>query len=641
MTLLVPTRYARKFDFQGDCVVFWCYSEDEINEGNSPRIYIKDYDDVGSPSVTLVEDKAVIPAKTWTRVVLPFGKVIAESRSTDDLRCKIQELNSISFMQGLDDGKKHTLYIDDVQIEPAPLDAKVDLSPPEQVSAKGSERHVDLSWRQPLDKNVFTYRIFRSTDGKTFKPVGTQSFDTPRFTDFPNDSSHTLAYRITALDLDGRESKPSAEVTAKLTKLDDNGLLDMVQEGCFRYYWEGGHPNAGLSAEITPGDANLIALGGNGFGVMALLAATERKFVTREQAVERMEKILRFLSAADRFHGVWPHFLDGRTGKTIPYFGRHDNGGDLVETAFMIQGLLAARQYFGEDNEREQRIRETITNLWREVEWDWYRKEKDSDVLYWHWSPTDGFYINHPLIGWNETMIVYILAIASPTHPVPASLYYSGWAGQGELQVKYRQNWSRTTEGNHYANGHSYYGTKLAVGSGNGAELFFTHFSFMGFDPRGMHDRYTNYFENNRNIALISHAYALENPRHFVGYGDNCWGRSAGINSGGGRALPRDDNGTINCMAALSCMPYTPRESMAALKHFYRVLGERAWGVYGFYDGFNETQDWFEANYMALNQAPITAMIENYRSGLIWRNFMANPEIAPALKAIGFEPDKK
>lgn len=640
MTLLVPTRYARKFDFQGDSVVFWCYSEDEINEANSPRVYIQDYDKIGSPAVTLVKDKEVIPAKTWRRIVLPFAKVIAESRSTDDLRCKLRELISISFMQGLDDGKKHTLYIDDVQVQPAPEAEPKELAAPTGISAKGYDRHIDITWSAAPEKDVFTYRIYRSKDGKAFAPVGTQSFDTLRFADFPDDSSDTLYYRVTALTIDGHESKPSANISAKLRKLDDDGLLDMAQEGCFRYYWDAGHSNAGLSAEITPGNANLIAVGGNGFGVMALLAATERKFITRDQAIGRMEKILRFLSTADRFHGAWPHFLDGRTGKVIPYFGRYDNGGDLVETAFMIQGLLAARQYFNRDTPAEQSIRDIITKLWREVEWDWYRKDKDSYVLYWHWSPTDGFYIDHPLIGWNETMIVYLLAIASPTHPVPASLYYSGWAGQSERHVKYRQNWSRTTEGDHFTNGHSYFGIKLDVGSGNGAELFFTQFSFMGFDPRGIHDRYTNYFTNNRNIALISHAYSLENPRHFVGYGDNCWGRSAGINSGGGRALPRDDNGTINCMASLACMPYTPRESMAALKHFYRDLGARAWGPYGFYDGFNETEDWFEANYMALNQAPITVMIENYRSGLIWRNFMANPEIAPALKAIGFAPDE-
>ena len=234
-------------------------------------------------------------------------------------------------------------------------------------------------------------------------------------------------------------------------------------------------------------------------------------------------------------------------------------------------------------------------------------------------------------------MIVYLLAIASPTHAVPASLYHSGWAGQSDLAVSYRRNWGRTTDGDHYVNGHTYYGITLDVGVGSGGELFFTHFSFMGFDPRGKRDRYTNYFENNRNIARIHHAYAIANPLHRVGYGDASWGRSAGVNAGSGRPTPAGDNGTITPSAALSSFPYTPDESMKALKHFYRDLGDRLWGIYGFRDGFNETENWFEDVYMGLNQAPIVVMIENYRTGLVWKRFMANPEIAPALAAIGFQ----
>jgi hypothetical protein len=310
-----------------------------------------------------------------------------------------------------------------------------------------------------------------------------------------------------------------------------------------------------------------------------------------------------------------------------------------VETAFLMQGLLAARQYFDRDTPSEREIRETITRLWHEAEWDWYRREPDSEVLYWHWSPDHGYHISHPLIGWNETLIVYLLAIASPTHAVPASLYHTGWAGQSERAVQYRRNWSRTLDGSRYTNGNSYYGIPLAVGEGNGAELFFTQFSFLGFDPRGIRDAYANYFDNNRAIARINHAYCLDNPRRHVGYGPDCWGLSAGINAGGGRPLPRDDNGTINCMAALGAMPYTPKESLAALKHLYRDLGGKVWGAYGFHDGFNATQNWFEEVYMALNQAPITVMIENHRTGLVWNRFMANPEIRQGLERIGFHSE--
>ena len=262
-----------------------------------------------------------------------------------------------------------------------------------------------------------------------------------------------------------------------------------------------------------------------------------------------------------------------------PYFGKYDDGGDLVETAFLTQGLLAARQYFNGENDREREIRDTITTLWREMEWDWYRKSPTSDFLYWHWSPDHDWHISHPLIGWNETMIVYLLAIASPTHSVPASMYYSGWAGQSDEAVQYRRNWSRTTAGDHFANGHEYYGIKLDVGSGSGADLFFTQFSFLGFDPRDKRDRYTNYFENNRNIALINRAYCTDNPRKYKGYGPDCWGLSAGINAGGGRPLPRDDNGTICCSAALGVSPYTPEESLASAEAFLPRLGVQGLGA--------------------------------------------------------------
>jgi hypothetical protein len=635
-----PWHEWRKFELQGDTLAFWCYADTEITEANSPRIFLQDRTGLGSDSLTLVRDGARIPAGQWVRVKLPLGRTDPIFHDTSDRVFRLRDAVSVTFTQGLDDGVPHTLYLDDLMIIDGAATGTTPPAAPAGLTVKGYEQHYDLTWRAVGADDLLAYRIYRSWDGKNFTAVGTQRGSWTRYEDFTGKPGVLAYYKVSAINVAGSESTLSDAAGATTRKFSDDELLTMVQEGCFRYYWEAGHPNAGLAPEITPGDPNMMAVGGNGFGVMALLVATDRQFITREQGAGRMLQIARFLAKADRFHGAWAHFLDGRTGKVMPVFGKYDNGGDLVETAFMIQGLLAARQYFDRDTPAEREIRDTATRLWREVEWDWYRQQPDSDVLYWHWSPDYGFHINHPLIGWNETMIIYLLAIASPTHPVPASMWHTGWAGQSDRHVRYRQGWSRTTEGDHFTNGHSYYGIKLEVGEGNGADLFFTHFSFMGFDPRGLRDRYTNYFKNNRAIALIQQAYAIDNPRKYAGYGADCWGRSAGVNSGGGRALPRDDNGTINVMASLASMPYTPDESMAALRHFYRDLGPKIWGPGGFYDGFNETQNRFDPDYMALNQAPIVVMIENYRTGLVWRNFMANPEIAPALRAIGFQPDK-
>lgn len=654
MVLRLPTRHARTFRFVGDSLVFQLHSDSEITVANAPLVYLLDSERHGTRSRLLVNDGESIPAGKWVQITLPFDsfekpRFSADAHGTDDPKFTPAKLAAIAFVQGLDDNREHTFYLDDFQVrdraQTPPQDSerqarKSKLLAPSIVAARGQERHVDLTWQRVDAPDVLSYRIYRCDDGgERYAPVGMQQNTYTRYSDFLGEPGRTAYYRISAIDLAGNESPLSESVKATTRAFNDDELLDMVQDACFRYYWEGGHPVAGLAPEVLPGDPNLIAVGGSGFGVMAIVAAAERQFISREQAAERLQKIVRFLARADRFHGAWPHFLDGNTGKTIPLFGKYDNGGDLVETAFMIQGLLVARQYFNRDTPAENEIRETITRLWHEVEWDWYRQKPDSPVLYWHWSPDHGFYIGHPLVGWNETLIVYLLAIASPTHPVPAELWHTGWAGAAPLNVRYRQTWSRTTDGDHFTNGNTYYGIKLEVGSGSGADLFFTHFSFMGFDPRNLRDRYTNYFKNNRAIALISRAYCTDNPRKFKGYGPDCWGLSAGINSGGGRAQPRDDNATINIMASLASFPYTPVESMAALKHFYRVLGAKTWGIYGFHDGFNETENWFEEAYMALNQAPITVMIENHRTGFIWKNFMANLEIKPALDAIGFHSD--
>jgi exo beta-1,2-glucooligosaccharide sophorohydrolase (non-reducing end) len=624
-------------DLSGRALSFYAYSETAIPADASPLVFVTDQRGEQSPSIPLLGTLEVLPAQKWTRVRLPFDSFVGLFNSTTDARFDPAHLASLTILQGLDDNAPHTLAIDEVRVDDEQAAHGAAPSAPDAVQARGFERHIDLTWRAVA--GVRRYTIYRSLDGGAFRPIGIQKGHLTRYVDFIGAPGRHAAYKVTAVDHSDRESPPSAETTTTTVAMTDDDLLTMVQEAHFRYYWEGAHPNAGMAIEITPGNDNLVALGSSGFGIMAVATGVDRHFITREQGVERMLKIVRFLAKADRFHGVWPHFLDGNTGRVVPFFGKYDNGADLVETAFLMQGLLVARQYFTNDTAAEREIRDTITGFWKAVEWNWFRKTPTSDFLYWHWSPDHGFQIQHPLIGWNETMIVYLLAIASPTHAVPASLYHTGWAGQSDLAVRYRRAWSRTTAGDHFVNGHSYYGIPLEVGEGSGAELFFTHFSFMGFDPRGKRDRYTNYFKNNRNIALIHHAYAIANPLKHRGYGDDAWGRSAGVNAGSGRPTQDGDNGTITCSAALSSFPYTPEESMKALKHFYRDLGARLWGIYGFHDGFNEDENWFDEVYMALNQAPVVVMIENHRSGLIWKLFMSNPEIAPALEKIGFRPD--
>lgn len=638
-TLKAVDRYGHRFDLEGSALAFWCYSLEGLDPLSAPRIGVQDRQGQGLPEIPLLSGQEILPAGTWVRILLPFERFAAPFGGTSDSRFNARELAAITVAQGLDDGRAHTLFVDDVMTVDL---AEADSSPPatpQGFTVTGQDSHFDLAWTPNSEPDLLGYTMDRSEDGVHFAPVAMRPGSFRRGVDHVGRRDVTMHYRLRAVDLHGNLSAPTAVQSASTRKLNDPALLAMVQEACFRYYWEAANPDSGMAVEILPGDDNLVAVGASGFGVMAILVAVERGFIPRDQGVERLLQIVRFLGRADRFHGVWPHFLDGRTGCVWPLFGKYDDGGDLVETAFMMQGLLAARHYFDQNNPSEREVRESITRLWQDVEWDWYRKSPDSEFLYWHWSPHHAWHISHPLVGWNETLIVYLLAIASPTHGIPASMYDSGWASQSEQAVAYRRNWSRTTQGDHYTNGNSYYGIELEVGEGTGGELFFTQFSFLGFDPRNRRDKFTNYFRNNRNIARISQAYCTDNPRKFVGYGPDCWGRSAGIFSGGGKALPRDDNGTISCSAALGSFPYTPVESMACLKHFYRDLGPETFGVYGFHDGFNQTEAWFDEVYMGLNQAQIVVMIENHLSGLIWRHFMANPEIPGMLDAIGLRSD--
>ena len=409
----------------------------------------------------------------------------------------------------------------------------------------------------------------------------------------------------------------------------DDEFLDYIQKAHFNYMWEGAEPTSGLACErihmdgdYPENDADVITTGGSGFGIAGLLVGIDRGFITRTEGVKRLHQIVDYLAKADRFHGVWPHWIHGPTGKVKP-FGKKDNGGDLVESAFLMQGLLCVRQYFAEGNESEKELAAKIDVLWREMEWTWY--QNGQDVLYWHWSPEYAWEMNFPLEGYNECLITYILAVSSPTYPVPASTYHNGWSRKGTIRSDSVAYDLPLILKHNYAEGY-------------GGPLFWAHYSYIGLDPRGLSDEYANYWDVNRNQALINYQYCVENPKQFKGYSDACWGLTASYSIEGyhAHAPVYDDRGVITPTAALSSYPYTPEESAKALKHFYFNLGDSLWGQYGFYDAFSEEYNWFPKRYLAIDQCTIAPMIENHRTGLLWRLFMSCPEIQEGLKKLGF-----
>lgn len=415
------------------------------------------------------------------------------------------------------------------------------------------------------------------------------------------------------------EEKPApAPETPEEESLTDEELLDLVQERTFSYFWDFAEPNSGMARERSQADAyggqsrQLVTTGGTGFGLASFPTAVERGWISRDEALQRLDKILDFLELIPTYHGVYSHWYLSSTGQTRP-FGEYDDGGDLVETAFLLQGLLICRQYF-DDTEIDARI----TAIWEKVEWDWYTQ--DENTLYWHWSPNHGFKKDLQIKGWNEALIVYVLAAASPTHSISKDVYTYGWASNGNMVT------NRT-----------HFGMRLPLGPAYGGPLFFSHYSFIGLDPRNLVDQYADYWQQNTNHALIHHEYAVQNPRDYRGYGENSWGFTASDSYQGYAAhSPANDLGVISPTAALSSFPYTPERSMKALRYFYEELGDKLWGEYGFYDAFSEEYYWYADGYLAIDQGPIVAMIENYRTGLPWSLFMSIENVQTGLQKLGF-----
>jgi hypothetical protein len=404
----------------------------------------------------------------------------------------------------------------------------------------------------------------------------------------------------------------------KFPRIPDSQLMDSVQRRTFTFFWEDAHPVSGMARERNS-SGDLVTSGGTGFGIMAMVSAVERGFITRAQARDRLLTMTDFLlNRARRYHGAFAHWMNGATGATIP-FSPNDDGADLVETSYLIMGLLTAREYFNSADINETTLRQRVDSIWYNVEWDWFRRNNEN-VLYWHWSEGKGWIMNLRVQGWNECLVTYVLAASSPTHPIPAEVYNEGFARNGGMR-----------------NGRSFYGYPLPAGPDFGGPLFFAHYSFLGIDPRGLRDAWVDYEQQVVNHSKINHAYCKANPRRWYGYSDSCWGLTASDNSRGYSAHePNNDLGVITPTAALSSIPFTPAESMRALHFFYYVLGDRIWTSRGFVDAFELATPWFANSYLAIDQGPIIVMMENHRSQLFW-NLMHNcPELRDGLRKLGF-----
>ncbi|WP_372753464.1 glucoamylase family protein [Mariniflexile sp.] len=416
-----------------------------------------------------------------------------------------------------------------------------------------------------------------------------------------------------------------------IVPLSDQDMMTLTQSETFKYFWDFANTNSGAAKEryhpTNPTlNQNVVTTGGTGFGLMAILVGIERGFITRTEGVTRLNKILNFLENANRFHGAWPHWLDGSTGTVLP-FSSKDNGGDLVETAFLAQGLICVKEYLINGTDPEKELANKADLLWKGVEWDWYTQNQNA--LYWHWSPNYGFDINLKLTGYNETLITYVLAAASPNHSITKQVYENGWASNGNIVTSSTQ-----------------YGFPLVLkhagGSTFGGPLFFSHYSFLGLNPKNLSDLYGNYWNLAVNHTQINRQYCIANPKSFVDYGANCWGLTASYSRNSDGSLgysahsPSNDIGVISPTAAISSIPYTPSESLSVM-HFLYQKKEKLLGPAGFYDAFSPQNNYWVADaYLAIDQGPQIIMIENYRTGLLWNLFMQNTDVKNGLTKLGF-----
>lgn len=446
----------------------------------------------------------------------------------------------------------------------------------------------------------------------------------------------------------GQRKEDTATTDAQkqeVAKLSDEELIDLVEKQTFKYFWDYAEPNSGLARErffpdgnFPENDSHIVATGGSGFGLMAILAAVNQKYITRDEAVARLEKIAAFLDKAERFHGAWPHWINGNDGKVVP-FGQKDDGGDLVETAFLCEGIICVREFFKDGSDREKKLAADFDKLWKGVDFNWYTNNEQK--LYWHWSPKHNWEMNFPLEGYNETLITYILAAASPDHSIAASVYDNCWARKGDIKSDKEK-----------------YGLPLILKHNYaeefGGPLFWAHYTWVGLDPNGLSDKYANYWDVNYNHVKIDYEYCVKNPKKFKCYGPDYWGLTASYSKneegtigydskkrvGYNAHQPNNDIGIVSPTAAVSSIVYLPKESIAAMRNFYENHHEDSWGPAGFYDAISCEYKASAGQYLAIDQGPEVVMIENYRTGLLWKLFMNAPEVKSGLKKLGYTSEK-
>jgi hypothetical protein len=598
-----------------DSISFFAYSATEVPSSALPEIGLRamnksGFGEVNSLLYQLSDYNGSIPAGQWTQIKFPLSIIINDSGNST---LNFTSVNAVIFNQSETNNTSRTILIDEVTV----FKSLTVIPPVSDLAGTGYDSHAELAWNMPMKD--LSYRIYGSFDGGATYELRGETTDSV-YLDFVADNARntTVLYQVVAV-AQNRESEPE-QASATLRDYSDDELLDMVQRYCFRYFWEGAHQASGMALERTNGGSVTAASGATGMGLMAMIVAHEREYRPREEIKDRILKILNFLETCDRYQGAWSHWYNADTKHTIP-FTTDDDGGDLVETSYVAQALIALKHYFSASDTKSVQIREKADILWKGVNWNWYR-QYGQNVLYWHWSPNYLFIKNMKITGWNEALVTYIMAAASPDYGIPKEVYTEGWARNGAIAVK-----------------RTYYNYEINLSPDYGGPLFWVHYSHLGINPQGLTDQYADYWQEHVNTVKIHVAYAVDNPGHFKNFSDKCWGLTASDDPYGYTAHQpvSNDNGTVSPTAALSSMPYDPDDAIKALKYFYRERGKDLFGRFGPYDAFNDELGWIQKAWIGIDQGPIMVMIENHRTGLLWDNFMVDADIRAGLAKLGFQ----
>jgi len=598
-----------------DSISFFAYSTDEVPSSALPLIGLRAMNKAGLGEVSslmykLSDYNTVIPAGAWTQIKFPVSIIMNDSGNSD---LNFTAVKAVIFGQSETNNTSRTILVDEITV----FKSLLVVPPVTALAGTGYDSHAELTWTPPMAD--LSYRIYASFDGGTNYELRGETTDSIYLDFVPvSGRNKTVEYRVVTL-AQNRESDPAA-TSATLRDYTDEELIDMVQRYAFRYFWEGAHQASGMALERTDGGSSTAASGATGMGLMALIVAHEREYRPKEEIKDRILNILSFLETCDRYQGAWSHWYNADTKHTQP-FTTDDDGGDLVETSFIAQGLIALKHYFSGTDAKSVQIRDKSDLLWKGVNWNWYR-QYGQNVLYWHWSPNYLFSKNMKISGWNEALVTYVMAASSPTNGVPKEVYTEGWARNGAMVVK-----------------RTYYTYEINLSPNYGGPLFWVHYSHLGINPHGLTDQYANYWQEHVNTVKIHVAYAVANPSGFKNYSNKCWGLTASDDPNGYTAHQpvSNDNGTISPTAALASMPYTPEESLRALKYFYRERGKDVFGPYGPYDAFNDELNWVKKAYIGIDQGPIVVMIENHRTGLLWNNVMVDADVRAGLTKLGFQ----